>query len=441
MTKRPKVLFVTYGGGHVNIVLGVLEALSHRETDAVILGLTTARPRLEAAGYAVLGFADFADVKRDAAALAIGRELAADIRSGGAAVSAEESVAYLGLSMWELITRVGETRARELLRLAGRAVWSPVSVLDRVVGAVKPDVVVTTNSPRAERAALVVAERRRIPSLRIEDLFGCSGIVGQVRHVIGEDVTTDIIDTIRPTAVAVMNEIAADNVLRDQEQEQMAVVPDRVVVTGQPVFDAALARRSTANSRAIRLASGLPLDRPVLAWATDNLSCDDEILDALLTVMSHRSEWHLRIKPHPGVTAEVAARYVALACENVSVAVAGDLQELFLASNVALSHFSTAGLEAIVLGRPLCLFDILGDRLDNEYAWLVPAHRATIPYLSLGASAVIRSFRELPQRLDELLERDVSALQTPKAFVFEPGAAERIAELILRLAGDGSAEV
>ena len=147
-----KVLFVTYGGGHAQMVLPVVQWLSqHAALKIQVLALTTAAPVFVNAGIDVLGFRDFVRPE-DAAALVWGERLLEGNTS--MQVAHDESVAYLGLSYVDLEQRLGVAAAADVYAQFGRQSLRPLGVLQRIIRQLVPDVVVTTNSPRAERAAI-----------------------------------------------------------------------------------------------------------------------------------------------------------------------------------------------------------------------------------------------------------------------------------------------
>ena len=210
-------LFVSYGGGHVKALLPV--ARRARElglAQPVYLALTTAAAEARAAGLQVLGFRDLLQ-PGDEAALRRGEELAAALAIKAA--DHEESVAYLGLSYADLETRVGEEAAALAYARFGRQAFLPRSVLERALDRVQPALVLVTNSPRAERAAIEVARARGIPALCLLDLFGqweravlAQAAYGDMLCVLNEAVRQSFIAAGRPAA--------------------------SVQVTGNPAFDA-----------------------------------------------------------------------------------------------------------------------------------------------------------------------------------------------------------
>ena len=104
-----KVLFVAYGSGHIKMVVPLAQALAASGlAEPVVLALTTAAPVARAAGLTVIQFKDFV-TSGDGAALQQGERLMQGL--GGPVADPQETVAYLGLSMADLIDEVGPEKA------------------------------------------------------------------------------------------------------------------------------------------------------------------------------------------------------------------------------------------------------------------------------------------------------------------------------------------
>lgn len=238
-----KVLFVCYGSGHVRALLPAARALQATGRAAVqVLGLTTAASEVRAAGLPLLQFRDFVG-PGDADALAQGRKLMADL---GEVVDAEETAAYLGLSHADLVAEVGPVEAASRYARLGRQAFLPRRTLQRILQRVAPDVVVATNAPRAERAAIEAAGTLGIPSLCLVDLFAIDEIrwIGQPGYA---------------TRVCVLNAQVRDFVLAAGRR------PDEVVVTGNPAFDRLTHEEVAREGAQLRRVRGWEASR-VLLW-------------------------------------------------------------------------------------------------------------------------------------------------------------------------------
>jgi hypothetical protein len=238
-----KVLFVCYGSGHVRMVLPVARALqASGRANVQVLGLTTAAAAVREAGLPLLQVKDFVEPS-DQAALLHGERLAAGL---GAVADPDETKAYLGLSYAELEDEHGAEAAAQRYAQDGRQAFLPVRLLERILRRVGPDLVVATNSPRGERAAILAARRLGLPAVCIVDLFA----IDEVRWI-GQPGYAD--------RICVLNEHVRDFLLQAGRQ------PGEVVVTGNPAFDALHDPAVVAVGRSLRRQHGWD-GRRVLLW-------------------------------------------------------------------------------------------------------------------------------------------------------------------------------
>jgi hypothetical protein len=215
-TSLPVWLFVSYGGGHVKALLPVAQRVRELGlAQPVYLALTTAAAAVRQAGIAVLGFKDFMTPADDRARRK-GEELVEQLQVQAA--DREESIAYLGLSYIEMEDRLGPQAAAEQYGRYGRQAFLPQRVLERVVQRLRPALVVTTNSPRAEQAAIQAAGAMGVPSVCLVDLLGI-----WERDLLARPDYAD--------AICVLNEAVRDSLC------QAGRPAKDVRVTGNPAFD------------------------------------------------------------------------------------------------------------------------------------------------------------------------------------------------------------
>ena len=173
MSKK-KILFVAYGGGHATMLLPLIKFLENERSEQYhlhVLGLTMARSTFLQHDIPCLGFRDFI-TPDDEQARAYGEKLAEDMHAEHTSIGYEESVAYLGLSYADLVAEHGEDEAKTRFEQRGRQCLLPIRSMQRIFDKLNPDIVVTTNSPRAEQAAREVAMARSIPTFALTDLIG-----------------------------------------------------------------------------------------------------------------------------------------------------------------------------------------------------------------------------------------------------------------------------
>jgi len=343
-----KALFVCYGSGHVRMVLPVAAALRERGLAQVqVLGLTTAAPVVRAAGLPLLQFKDFVEAG-DEAALARGRELAAGL---GAVDDAQESAAYLGLSYADLEAEAGPGEARRRYAQLARQAFLPVRTLTRILQRTRPDLVVVTNSPRAERAAAIAAGRLGIPCVCLVDLFA----IDEVRWIGAADYAR---------RVCVLNDHVREFLVaagRDSGQ---------VVVTGNPAFDTLLAPATAERGRALRRRQGWE-GRRVVLWPTqvepavhpfDGRAGDPGLPACVLSRLAAWTQSHpdaiLCVRPRAGEAppALPASDRILLTGQD------WPLPDLLHAADAVVTLTSTVGLEGHLCGARL--IQVLGSVFD-----------------------------------------------------------------------------
>lgn len=351
-----RILFVCYGAGHVNMLVPlILRAMSDSRFEISVLGLTTAGAVLQHNGIPYLGFKDLIE-GGDQMALEYGEELAASVPSGGT-VSHDETVAYMGLSFGDLVSRYGFEKAESLYQGKGRQAFLPISILERIFDRVQPELLVSTNSPRAERAAFMVARERKIPSVCIVGLFA--------RHEvewIGEPAFG--------SRVCVLSQSVKQFIQSAGRFEH------EVVVTGNPALDR-LARPSLRDEaenfrrekgwegkKVILWASQPEPERHPFTGAKADPRLPRRVDQALLGVAERYPDWQVVIRYHPGESVDPAEwpkqAYISTAND--------DLATLLKSVDVVVTMTSTVGLEGLLLGKPLVTIDQSVFREDAPYA-------------------------------------------------------------------------
>ena len=348
-----KVLFVTYGSGHVRMVVPVAKALATSGlAQPLVLALTTAAPVVREAGLELLQFKNFLrnGNRADEAAVAHGQRLMRAMP--GPIADPQETAAYLGLSYQELELRVGPVEAERQYQLEGRQAFLPVATLKRIVEQLAPSLVVATNSPRAERAAILAARSLGLPSICLVDLF----CLDEVKWI-GEPGYAD--------KVCVLNDSVKHFLLSAGRTDR------QVVVTGNPAFD------DLANPIHITAGARLRQNRNwggkhVLLWPTQvepalhpfngtpgDVDLPERSLMQVIGWVLSRDDCVLCIRPRAGLAPMVLP-------DDPRVVVTGQdvgLPALLQAVDLVVTLNSTVGLEGHLAGTRLV--QILGSVFDN----------------------------------------------------------------------------
>lgn len=317
------------------MLIPVLKYLQESGYDVQVVGLTTAAAALQKAGFSPLGFKDILRPE-DTSARAHGQRLAAEMHQAGKVNSLEESIAYLGLSYADLEDQLGTEGASQAFQTAGRQAFLPRGPMRRFFDELQPDVVLTTNSPRAELASIQVAAERGIPSVGVLDLFGLGS------H---NDIPADY--------VCVPFQQAAENLQR------RGIKAEALRVTGNPNFDWVhhfSERNSQANDW--REDHGISPDDFLALYAMKPVWDEKEelIVSSLERVLPARPELKIAVRPHPNgdiqLSQNVISRLGAAAFidDKTALPIAID------SCDALLTHKSTVAVEAALLGRQVALF-------------------------------------------------------------------------------------
>ena len=344
-----RVLFVCYGGGHVAMVLPVARALQGSGAANVqVLALTTAAPVVRAAGLALLQVKDFL-TSQDDAALAQGRKLLAAM---GPVDDPSESAAYLGLCYAELVDQVGQEEAELRYRRDGRQAFLPQALLSRILRTVRPDLLVATNSPRAERAAVLAARDLGIYAVCMVDLFA----IDEVRWIGGPGYADK---------VCVLNEQVRQFLLQAGRRA------DEVQVTGNPAFDVLASPEVLKQGLALRQARGWGGRHVVLCPAQieppfhpfngrpGDTQLPEKLLQLLLDWVLQQDDIVLCVRPRAGEGPPSLPR-------DGRVCLTGQdwpLPPLLAAVDAVVTFGSTVGLQGALAGTRLV--QVLGSVFDD----------------------------------------------------------------------------
>ncbi|WP_323587706.1 hypothetical protein [Aliarcobacter butzleri] len=184
-----KVLFVSYGGGHINIINEVIkEIIKYKNIDFKVLALTTAYDKSVSlfSNKYIKKISDYKDLfKKDIEKINYyGSLILEDNYNASSGISKEDTLIYLGLSMFELVQTHGEQKAFDLYNKKKRQAFLPVNIMKKILEYEDISLVVTTTSPRFEEASLTAANELGIETIQILDLFGELYPLPRANHII-----------------------------------------------------------------------------------------------------------------------------------------------------------------------------------------------------------------------------------------------------------------
>ncbi|WP_157794324.1 hypothetical protein [Endozoicomonas ascidiicola] len=337
-----KILFISYGGGHVNALLPVYKKLiSDKQYECCYLALTTASQILKNNELPFLGFRDLVD-NNNSHALEVGRNFIGQEQQNSI-VPIDESIAYMGLSYCDLVDDLGEQKAKAIYEIYGRQAFYPLNTLKRYFSKEKPDLVIATNSPRAERAAIDAASQLSIPSVCVVDLFAIQEIswIGLPGFA---------------SKVCVISDYVKDKMIASGRQH------DETVVTGNPAFDELSNYQNSEDVRAFRSTKKWLVTDKVVLWASniepESHPYSDHNGDVLLPVKVEE-ELNKLVNTHPDIRVVIRphpndVRKPLIVSDRVEISTQGDdLNALLAAVDCVVVLSSTVGFQAALLRKPL----------------------------------------------------------------------------------------
>ena len=278
---------VSYGAGHAEIMIRVARELRERGHSPTILGLTTAYAQFRRAGLDAL---DVTALLRPRHRRFLQEARSLSLNASHPDVSGDQSVAYFAIGLADLADQHGDEEARSIVEELGRKAFLPIRTFEEYFEATRPDVVVTTTSPRFELAAARAARRAGVPSLAVADLF----LIHERKYVA---------DPSYADAVALLCEQVRI------ELGELGMEPRRLHVTGNPAFDALADPLLTSRRGELRARLGFDNEDRVVLWpgAASQRSplyerhClnPDQALYHLEEFCVRTPAWRYIFRPHP----------------------------------------------------------------------------------------------------------------------------------------------
>jgi hypothetical protein len=350
LIRMKKLLMVCYGGGHVKIIAPLYQSLKD-SYDITILALTVAGNYLDKLDIPFVRMSDFDDLLT-CEVLNLGKQFVGK-STDSSIVPLKETVAYHGLSFLDLIDTEGsETLAHKKYEKIGRASFLPVNTMSKILQIIQPDLVLATNSPRAERAAFIAANNAGIPSICINDNVWIEGGARQIAEL-------GCVDLLCVLSQEVKNELV----------EKTNFDESNIIVTGTPVFDKLKSLKKSikiANTQKVILLADcdLPKTSPLYQGITADPLLGGRIRSEL-NRLAEKNHWKIIFRPHP------TQQYNYSPYPNITESNKNeDLHELLATVDVVITAISTVGLEGKVIGKGLVSIEGSVYRKAGSYSQL-----------------------------------------------------------------------
>lgn len=334
-----KVMIVTYGSIHGKISRRMQDEYAKNNVECVVLALPAAIPDFELEGRPFRRLWDYSFLFNNREEIwTLGTSLAEQYHTPKSGITLDDTIAYYGIGMWDLIKQYGKNEAERLFAIKGRKAFLPIESIKQILLYEKPDVVQTTSDVRGELAATRAAKELGIFSYNIQD-------------------APYMQDYPESDLLCLINEECLEKYIMDD------VVPrEKLVVTGQPWFESyALMDQNIERAMANKLFS-MSADKPLLLWMTNEL--DRYVIDTfreICRIANKYPEWNVMVKLHPTANQEgELEKYTEKVPENMRIIKHYESSRLIKSADAVITQASTSGFEAQLMQKPLILLNTTG---------------------------------------------------------------------------------
>lgn len=166
--------------------------------------------------------------------------------------------------------------------------------------------------------------------------------------------------------------------------------PTAVVVTGSQRFDRAVNQEFSKESFHKRI--DVPMTKKIIAYITSPTAYNEEMTKALLEEANKIPNAMIVIKIHPAETRGFYEKIITTTKSDAIVLDDADLYDVLNASDVMVTYLSTAGLEAMLMNKPVAILNLTG--ADD-----------IVSYVKSGAAAGMYKKENIVPVLTELLDK------------------------------------
>jgi len=304
-----------------------------------------------------------------------------------------------------------------------------IEAAKRILDTIKPSIILMHDEYGTLQLSLITeAKKRNIPTIAIQHGSNTEtwiSYVHKIEHV--EDKSGKICFPL-PEKMCVWSKKAKENLLKFGNYPNN--VPE---VTGDPKIDFLPKAIQQFDLTKIKEELNIPKNKKIILFATQtlpNLHEKELLTKSVFESIKNLQDVYLIIKAHPNETG--LSFYKKIADENnvsnYTIQQFSNLYELLYIADVVIVPYSTVGLEAMRMKKPVITLNLLGLHNDD-------------PLIKSGFSKVVKNQSELLPILQKCLEPipDSKILESSAQYseneigLVDGKASERITNLILKL--------
>lgn len=339
--KNIDFLFVSYGGGHLKALLPIAENLIKDGYEIYYFALTAAILEIKKTNIPFFSYADLND-SLTPQNIELGTKLAYEQEHANNkknSINNEETIAYLSLNYLDLVSQYGEKEARKKWLKSGRQAFHPLNLMTKIIEYIKPKMVISTNSPRSERASIEAASNLGIKSVCINDLFA----IRQSNWLKKKEFANKVF---------VLNESVRNYLIKKGRPAS------DIVASGNPAFDELFDKRFYEEGKRIRRQMGLGRNINILYASTDeqkinrwtgekgDVNLPKKIEAKLREYIKKNKKINLIIRRHPSQSLEVKKGDRVFQSNQDQ-----NINAILNAADIIIHSASTVGLQAALIGK------------------------------------------------------------------------------------------
>lgn len=336
----------------------------------------------------------------------------------------KNSLSYDGISLYKILKK----DFVELMH-SFKTYVSPtfVETAKRILDEIKPSVIVMHDEYGTLQLCIIKeASKRKIPTIAVQHGVNTETWISYVHnpeHINGKN---PHLNFPIPDHLCVWSENAKSNLIK------YGNFPSSVpIVTGDPKTDFLSDALKNFDSQKIMSSMGIPYNKKIILFATQTLSNLEEkslITNSIFKAMSNLENSFLIIKAHPNESnlsyyEKIAKKFDV---KNFLILQSQNLYELIFVSDVVIVPYSTVGIEAMRIRKPVIAMNLMGLHDDD-------------PLIQSKISFVVQKEIELIPAIQKSLQTDNIKQILDKGEIFaqkEIGNADglsskRIVDLIL----------
>lgn len=396
-----KIFIPTYGGGHVKIVIPVIKELKKMNVQVTTLGLTASVIQLERAKLEYKKLRDYVDILDGIEKIiSLGNQFVEFHYNAESGLKKDEIMLYLGINLYDLSVQFSEDYALKMFREEGRRIFNPLIAATKILTYEKPDVVMLTCGQRFEKAFGIVASQMGIPVVRVIDLLGEDDIISY------------------DAKVCVMNEIVKKNI----SMANPNLTQSDIIVTGQPNIESEIVNE-------IYLTTKTKLRREeykkcFLFLSQDTILSRIDVFKELIKIAKNQKDNLIIYRLHPNENLSYYDEVSRTMPVNMVIDTSYDLSSIIKISDVVITFFSTAALQAFAMGKSLITVNLTKEKYSTDFSKYEFSHE--IKNLINLEDAILKL-------LDPESELSVRLKKARELTNIPLGASKNIANIIINL--------